>query len=115
MKKPVSTYLPKPLGPYSQGIEAGQFIFLSGQIPFVPRTGELADGGIVRQAEQVLTNLEMILLAAGSSLKQVVRTEVHLSDLSDFDQFIKIYADFFPAQIFPPVSLSKRLGCRKMR
>ncbi len=75
---------PLPIGPYSQAVAAGGFIFCSGQIPLDPSNGSLAVGGVQIQAEQVLDNLEAVLKEAGSSLEKVVKLTVYLKDLSDF-------------------------------
>jgi 2-iminobutanoate/2-iminopropanoate deaminase len=86
---------PNAIGPYSQAIRAGGFIFCSGQIPFDPRTGEFVPGGIQEQTEQVLRNLMAVLEAAGSSLDRVVKTTVFLSNLNDFGPMNEVYGRFF--------------------
>jgi 2-iminobutanoate/2-iminopropanoate deaminase len=86
---------PNAIGPYSQAVRAGGFIFCSGQIPFDPATGEFVPGGIQEQTEQVLRNLMAVLEAAGSSLDRVVKTTVFLSDLNDFGAMNEIYGRFF--------------------
>jgi 2-iminobutanoate/2-iminopropanoate deaminase len=86
---------PKALGPYSQAIKANGFVFVSGQIPIRPATGELAKGSISEQTELVLTNLSEILTQAGSSLSRVVKTTVFLKDMNDFEEMNKTYAEFF--------------------
>jgi 2-iminobutanoate/2-iminopropanoate deaminase len=86
---------PNAIGPYSQAIRAGGFIFCSGQIPFDPRTGEFVPGGIQEQTEQVLRNLMAVLEAAGSSLDRVVKTTVFLSNLNDFGAMNEVYGRFF--------------------
>lgn len=87
---------PAALGPYSQAIEAGPFLFVSGQIPLDPVTGQLVDGDIARQTEQVLRNLRAILAAAGLSFAHVVRTTVYLKDLGEFEAMNAVYARFMP-------------------
>nr|PZN86049.1 MAG: reactive intermediate/imine deaminase [Acidobacteriota bacterium] len=87
---------PAALGPYSQAIEAGPFLFVSGQIPLDPATGQLVDGDIARQTEQVLRNLRAILAAAGLSFAHVVRTTVYLKDLGEFEAMNAVYARFMP-------------------
>ena len=87
---------PKAIGPYSQGIEAGHFVFLSGQIPLDPATGQMAPGGITEQTERVLKNMEAILQASGLSLNNVVRTTVFLIDLGEFAAMNEVYARHFP-------------------
>lgn len=87
---------PAAIGPYSQAIEAGPFLFVSGQIPLDPVTGQLVDGDIARQTEQVLRNLQAILAAAGLSFAHVVRTTVYLKDLGEFEAMNAVYARFMP-------------------
>ena len=86
---------PKALGPYSQAIKANGFVFVSGQIPIVPASGELLKGTITEQTTLVLTNLGEILKQAGTSLTNVVKTTVFLKDMNDFDEMNKTYAEFF--------------------
>ncbi len=86
---------PKPVGPYSQAIIAGPFIFVSGQIPVNPETGEIVKGGIKEQTERVLENIKAILEAAGSSLDKVVKVTVYLRDLGLFKEFNEVYAKYF--------------------
>ena len=86
---------PTPVGPYSQAIRAQGFIFLSGQIPIVPSTGELLKGPVEEQTRQVLDNLKAVLEAAGSSLEKVVKTTVFLSDVKDFEAMNRVYATYF--------------------
>lgn len=86
---------PKALGPYSQAIKANGFVFVSGQIPIQPSTGELVKGTITEQTALVLTNLGEILKHAGTSLSKVVKTTVFLKDMNDFDEMNKTYAEFF--------------------
>ncbi len=101
MRKTVRTdKAPAAIGPYSQGILCGGFLFCSGQIPLDPATGKTADGGIEAQTEQVLRNLQAVLAAGGSSLAAVVKTTVYLADLGDFPKMNAVYGKFFPAD--PP-------------
>ncbi len=96
MKKIITTkQAPAAIGPYSQAVSAGDFIFISGQIPLTPE-GEPAEGGIAEQAFRVLENLKAILEAAGAGLEDVVRTTVFLDDLADFTVFNRIYGEYFP-------------------
>jgi 2-iminobutanoate/2-iminopropanoate deaminase len=88
---------PKALGPYSQAIRAGQFLFVSGQVPIDPATGELAQGGIAGQTRRALENVGEILKAGGASFNNVVRTTVYLADLSDFAVMNEVYATIFTA------------------
>jgi len=86
---------PKPIGPYSQAIKAGQFLFISGQVPFVPDAGELLQGDIRAQTHQVMRNIGEILQAAGASYGNVVRTTVFLADINDFPAMNAVYAEYF--------------------
>ena len=86
---------PQALGPYSQAIRAGQFLFVSGQVPIDPATGDLVDGGIGDQTRRTLQNIGEILKAGGASFQQVVRTTVYLADLADFSAMNEVYATFF--------------------
>jgi 2-iminobutanoate/2-iminopropanoate deaminase len=88
---------PKALGPYSQAIRAGQFLFVSGQVPIDPATGELVHGAIAEQTRRALHNMGEILKAGGASFQQVVRTTVYLADLGDFSAMNEVYATFFTA------------------
>jgi len=96
MKQEVKTEkAPKAIGPYSQGVVAGGFVFCSGQIPLDPASGELSTGPIEEQARQVLRNLGAVLSAAGSSFDQVVKTTIFLLDMNDFTKVNQVYAEFF--------------------
>lgn len=88
---------PAAIGPYSQAVRAGGFIFCSGQIPIDPATGEVVPGGIVPQAEQVMRNIEALLAAAGSGCGAVVKTTIFLTNLADFAPVNEIYGRYFPA------------------
>ncbi len=92
----VSVGAPAAIGPYSQAIRAGGLIFVSGQIPLDPGTGQVVAGGIARQAERALDSLQAILKAAGSGLERVVKTTVFLTDLGAFTEFNEVYARYFP-------------------
>jgi len=87
---------PAAIGPYSQAIRAGDFLFCSGQIPLDPSTGKMVEGGIGVQTERVLRNLEAVLAAGGGSLASVVKTTVYLADLGDFPAMNAVYGKFFP-------------------
>jgi len=96
MKKQIQTdHAPAAIGPYSQGIAAGGFVFCSGQIPLDPATNTVVAGGIEEQTRQVFKNLSAILEAAGSSLDQAVKCTVFLQDINDFAAMNKVYAEFF--------------------
>lgn len=86
---------PAAIGPYSQAIRAGNLVFVSGQIPIIPATGELVQGDIRLQARQVLENLKHILAAAGASLDSVVKTTVFMKDLNDYSAINDVYKEFF--------------------
>ncbi len=86
---------PVAIGPYSQAIKAGNFIFVSGQIPIIPATGEIIQGDIKLQTKQVLENLKHILEAANSSLDNVVKITVFMKDLNDYAAINDIYKEFF--------------------
>ncbi|HEY3136985.1 MAG TPA: RidA family protein [Blastocatellia bacterium] len=86
---------PKAIGPYSQAVKAGGFIFASGQIPLDPATMQIVEGGIREQTDRVLNNLSAVLVAADSSLDRVVKTTVYLADLGDFAEMNEVYGRFF--------------------
>ncbi len=88
---------PAAVGPYSQAINCGDFVFLSGQIPLVPETGLVADGGLEAQAHQMFANIKAVLAEAGMSLSNVVKTTVFMTTLSQFAAFNTIYAEYFKA------------------
>ncbi len=91
---------PKAVGPYSQAVRAGDLIFASGQVAIDPSTGKLIEGGVAEQTRQALKNLSAVLEAAGSSLAQVVKTTVFLTDMDDFAAMNSVYSEFFPTD--PP-------------
>jgi 2-iminobutanoate/2-iminopropanoate deaminase len=86
---------PQAIGPYSQAIKVNDLVFASGQIAFDPATMQLIEGDIRAQTERVLTNLQMVLEAAGTSLRKVVKTTVYLADMNDFAAMNEVYAKFF--------------------
>jgi 2-iminobutanoate/2-iminopropanoate deaminase len=95
-KKVIATdHAPQAIGPYSQAVRAGQFVFCSGQIPLDPVTGQLVVGSVADQTRRVLENLKAVLEEAGSSLASVVKTTVYLKDMGDFAEMNGAYADFF--------------------
>lgn len=101
-KQAVSTdQAPKAIGPYSQAIKIGSFVFIAGQIALDP-AGHFVEGGIATQTHQVLNNLKVILEAAGASLATVVKTTVFLANIADFQAMNAVYAEFFPADQQPP-------------
>ena len=97
MKNIFSPNAPKPIGPYSQAVEQNGFLFLSGQIPIDPKTGEvqLFDGDIAKQTELVLKNLRSVLEAANKTPKNIVKTIIFLTDLKNFSIVNEVYAKFF--------------------
>jgi 2-iminobutanoate/2-iminopropanoate deaminase len=99
---------PKPIGPYSAGIRAGELVFTAGQVGIDPATGELVAGGIAAETRQALRNVQAILEAAGSSLDRVVKTTVFLRDMADFAAMNAVYAEFFPAA--PPARTTIQAG-----
>jgi 2-iminobutanoate/2-iminopropanoate deaminase len=95
-----TTTAPSAIGPYSQAIRVGNLLFVSGQIPIDPATGEVVAGDIRAQTRQVLKNLAAIVEAAGSSLDRVAKATVYLRDLSEFAAMNEVYAQFFGGE--PP-------------
>jgi 2-iminobutanoate/2-iminopropanoate deaminase len=96
MKEIIATEdAPRAIGPYSQAVRAGNFVFASGQIPIDPATGEFVPGGIAEQTEQVLKNLTALFAAAGVGLDQIVKTTVFLADMNDFTAMNEVYGRFF--------------------
>lgn len=97
MKQPISTpNAPAAIGPYSQAIEANGIVFVSGQLPINPATGQFAEGGIGELTRQSLTNIRNILAEAGLTMDNVVKTSVFLADMADFAGMNAVYAEFFP-------------------
>lgn len=91
---------PAAVGPYSQAIDCGDVVFCSGQIPLVPETGLVVEGGIEAQTRQVFSNVKAVLNAAGLDFSNVVKTTVFMTDLTQFAVFNGIYQEYFP--INPP-------------
>jgi 2-iminobutanoate/2-iminopropanoate deaminase len=101
MKKVISTTkAPAAIGPYSQAIRVGNLVYTSGQIPIDPATGNFVDGGIKEQTRQSLTNVKAILVEAGLSMADVVKTTVFMADMNDFADMNSVYAEFF-AEPYP--------------
>jgi 2-iminobutanoate/2-iminopropanoate deaminase len=92
-----TTGAPGAIGPYSQAIRAGDFLYLSGQIGLNPATGQVVEGGIVEETHQVLKNLGAVLAAGGASFGQVVKTTVYLQDMADFAAMNEVYGGYFSA------------------
>lgn len=91
---------PAAVGPYSQAVRVGDFVFAAGQVAIDPAAGKLIEGDVAAQTRQVLTNLSVVLEAAGSSLARVVKTTVFLKDMGQFQAMNAVYAEFFPSD--PP-------------
>jgi len=85
-----------PVGPYSQGLRVGDFVFVSGQGPLDPATGQIVGETIEKQTARVLENIKAILRAGGATMADVVKANVHLSDMSLFDRYNKVYVTYFP-------------------
>ena len=97
MKQIISENAPAAIGPYSQAVEVGGFVYASGQLPIDPATGIFPEGGIKEQTRQSLLNVSAILEAAGLSLSNVVKTTVYLADMRDFADMNAVYSEFFKA------------------
>lgn len=98
MKKAIATQkAPAAIGPYSQAIDAGSFVYLSGQLPIDPSTGQFPEGGIKEQTRQSLLNAQAILIEAGLDLQNVVKTTVLLSDITNFGPMNEVYAEMISA------------------
>ena len=95
-----TTNAPAAVGPYSQAMDLGDFVFCSGQIPLVPETGLMVEGGIEAQSRQMFANIKAVLNAAGLDFGNVVKTTVFMTDLGQFATFNGIYAEYVPAN--PP-------------
>ena len=99
---------PKAIGPYSQAIKAGGFLFVSGQIPIDPLSGQFVSGGIAEQTEQVMKNLSAVLVSAGSGLDQVVKATVFLADMDEFVAMNEVYGRYFSSD--PPARATVEVG-----
>ncbi|MCM1126324.1 MAG: RidA family protein [Lachnospiraceae bacterium] len=95
LTKVSTTKAPAAIGPYSQGIIANGMLFASGQIPIIPETGEIQEGDITAQAQQVMLNVGEILKEAGTAYENVVKTTCYLSDMEDFAAFNSVYEQYF--------------------
>jgi 2-iminobutanoate/2-iminopropanoate deaminase len=91
---------PAPIGPYSQAVRAGAFLFCSGQIPIDPETGKLVEGDMATQTRRVMDNIAALLAAAGTSFEHVVKTTIYLVDMADFAAVNPVYGERFGRQ--PP-------------
>ena len=98
MRQAIATPLaPAAIGPYSQAIRAGSLLFVSGQVPIDPATGQIVDGDIAVQTHRVFRNISEILTAAGASFEHVVRTTVFLAEMNDFGAMNEVYGGYFTA------------------
>lgn len=105
MKRVIFTELaPKPVGPYSQAVEANGMLFIAGQVPLNPATSKVVEGGIREQTKQVLDNIGAILDAAGYNFGHVVKTTCLLSSMSDFQAMNEVYARYF--ELDPPARVT---------
>ena len=95
MKKIITQKAPEAIGPYSQAIEHKELIYISGQLPLNPETGEFAEGGVDELTRQSMKNIEAILLKAGSSLDKILKTTIYVQDLNDFAVINEAYGSFF--------------------
>lgn len=93
----VTKQAPAAIGPYSQAIKTGGFVFASGQIPLIPESGEVDGADVKTQARRSLENLTAVLKAAGASLEDVVKTTVFITDMAEFPAVNEVYATYFPA------------------
>lgn len=110
MKKVIFTQdAPAAIGPYSQAIEAGNLLFISGQVPLIPGAGKLAEGGITEQTHQVLKNIGAVLKGAGLTYDHVVKTTCYLTDMDDFKAMNAVYATYFTVN--PPARAAVQV-CR---
>jgi len=100
-KKAISTEkAPKAIGPYSQAVQAGRFLFLSGQIPLHPSTGEMVEGGFQVQTQRVMDNLRGVLESQGLGMESIVKTTIFLTDMGNFSKANEIYGSYFSEE--PP-------------
>ena len=102
-------HAPAAIGPYSQAVQAGNTIYVSGQLPIDPATGAFAGNDITAQTRQSLTNVKNILLAAGADMSDVVKTTVLLADIADFAAMNAVYAEFFTAPF--PARAAFQVAC----
>ena len=115
----VSDTLPRPAGPYSPAVIAGEFVYVSGQGPTDPATGKLVTDSVQAETRQVLRNVQAILEAAGTSLANVVKCNVYLADRHDFAAMNEVYREFFPTepparttvQAHPPIEIRVEIDC----
>ena len=94
IKKISTTNAPAAIGPYSQGIVCGDMLYTSGQIPLDPTTGNIVEGGIAEQTEQIMKNLSAVIEEAGSTMDNIVKTTCYIADMADFAIFNEVYAKY---------------------
>jgi 2-iminobutanoate/2-iminopropanoate deaminase len=95
-KIPITTdKAPKAVGPYTQGIRAGDFLFISGQVPFEPETGKIVEGDISAQTHKVLKNIRAIVEAGGGTMDNIVKVNAYLTNMDDFKSFNEVYSQYF--------------------
>ncbi len=99
---------PQPVGRYSQAVKVGNLLFVSGQLPINPDSGKLITGNFKERTRQVLNNLKNIIEAAGSNMNKVVKTNVYLTDLSNFAEVNEVYSEFFPSD--PPARAAVQIS-----
>jgi len=96
MKKQIETAAaPKAIGPYSQAIQVGNTVYISGQIPLDPNTAQMVEGGIESETKRVLENIKAIIKASGGEMANIVKTTILLTDMNDFSKVNEIYASYF--------------------
>ncbi len=99
---------PRPVGPYSQGVLAGELLFISGQIPLDPQTGKLVEGQFEDKVRRVMDNIRAIVEAAGGTMDDIVKVTVYLRDMGKFQEFNRVYSEYFkgvpPARVVVEVS-----------
>ena len=102
MKKIINTEnAPAPIGPYNQAVLSGNTLYISGQIPIDPKTGELIEGDIAKETEQCMKNLKAILTEAGMTFEHVVKSSIFISDMNQFAKINTVYAKYFNAETAP--------------
>jgi 2-iminobutanoate/2-iminopropanoate deaminase len=99
---------PQAIGPYSQAVRVGNLVFLSGQIPLDPASGNIVDGDIVVQTRRVMDNLGAVLAAAGASFAEVVKTTIFMADLGHFSKMNEVYGSYFTSE--PPARATVQVG-----
>jgi len=103
-----TTEAPQAIGPYSQAVRVGQLVFLSGQIPLDPTSGNVVEGDIAVQTRRVMENLGAVLRAAGASFAEVVKSTIYLADLGHFSQMNEVYGSYFSSE--PPARATVQVG-----